>query len=259
MAAKQQKPAATKAVATWNDRLAKYAEDVASTEKSGGRFVSVRNGVLTFGGNAVPGNKMTVVVLDHIRENHLYTEKFTPESPVSPACFAFGRSDDDMAPHENSSQPQSNACLGCPANEWGSADQGKGKACKNIRRLSLITEDGMEDIDSAEIAYLKIPVTSVKFWAGYVQQLKNQLQRPPFAVVTEIGVVPDANSQFRITFELVQAIEDEAVLDALIKRREAGEEDLKFPYEPYQETAKPVGRGVKAPPGKAAPAKFGRR
>lgn len=264
MAKTASKPATTKAVANWDARLAQYAEESAATEQtSGGKFVSIRGGRLSYGGAEVPGNKMSVIILDHIMENHLYTERFDPDTPVSPACFAFGRKEDEMGPHENSTEPQASACKGCPMNEFGTADTGKGKACKNIRRLALIPEDGLDDLENAEIAYLKVPVMSVKTWAGYVQSVANNLKRPPFGVVTEISVVPDPKSQFRLTFTVGESIEDAAVLEALIKRREQVAKEIDFPYQPYTAPEAPPARGV----GKGAPkvggakpaAKFARR
>ena len=257
------KPATTKAVANWSERLAGYATEVAATEQTaGGKFISTKGGRLSIGGAEVPGNKMTVVVLDHIMENHHYTERFNPDQPTSPVCFAFGRNEAEMVPHENSSEPGSDACKGCPLNEWGSADVGKGKACKNIRRLAVITEDGLEDIENAEVAFLKIPVTSVKAWAGYVQAVANNLKRPPFGVVTEVSLVPDASTQFRMQFKLVEAIEDGDALEALIARREQVASEIAFPYQPAEEAAAPVQKkpgkfaGKAAAP--AAPARSGR-
>lgn len=245
------KPATTKAVANWDERLAGYATEVAATEQGGGggKFISTKSGQLSYGGNVMPENKMTVVVLDHIMENHRYTERFNSEQPTSPVCFAFGRSEDTMVPHENSTEPGCDQCKGCPLNEWGSADVGKGKACKNTRRLAVLTEDGLEDIENAEVAYLKIPVTSVKNWSGYVQAVANNLKRPPFGVVTEVSLVPDPNTQFRMQFKLVEAIEDSEALEALIARRALVANEIDFPYQPFEEAVAPTRK-----PGKFAAA-----
>ena len=253
------KPTTAKAVANWDERLAGYDTEVAATEQTGGgKFISTKGGRLSIGGAEVPENKMTVVVLDHIMENHHYTERFNPDAPTSPVCFAFGRNEAEMVPHENSTEPGSDACKGCPLNEWGSADVGKGKACKNIRRLAVITEDGLEDIENAEVAFLKIPVTSVKAWAGYVQAVANNLKRPPFGVVTEVSLVPDPSTQFRMQFKLVEAIEDSEALEALIARREQVANEIAFPYQPAEEA--PVAAPKKAGKfaGKAAAPAVGR-
>ena len=230
--ARASKPApATKALANWDDELAKYATEAAASEQtSGGKFLSTKGGILSFGGAAVPGNVMNVIVLDHILENHRYTERFDPDSPASPICYAFGRTDEEMQPHENCSEPQSDSCVGCPLNEWASADTGRGKACKNIRRLALIPEDGLDDLENCDIAFLKVPVTSVKNWAGYVQAVATQMKRPPFAVITEISVVPDNKTQFAVKFKVGDKIEDPEVLKAILARRAAVADSIAFPY-----------------------------
>jgi hypothetical protein len=73
-------------------------------------------------------------------------------------------------------------------------------------------------VAAAEVAALRPPVTSIKNYSNYVQTIAATLKRPPLAVVTEIAVVPDAKTQFKVTFGMVKAIEDQAVIQALIKR-----------------------------------------
>lgn len=167
-----------KSLIPFEERLRQQAQIAAAVEEnvgSGGQMIGTKGGRLSFGGAEVPGNKMNVVIIDHVLENHLYAGRFDPDTPQSPICFAFCTTEDDMAPHENSVEPQHDTCKGCPMNEWGSADTGSGKACKNVRRLGLITEDQLDDVSSAQTAYIKVPVTSVKGWAGYVRQLNSTL------------------------------------------------------------------------------------
>lgn len=246
-----------KGLQRWDEELARQAQMAAGIEENvggGGSFISTQGGVLTFGGAEIPGNKMNVIIVDHILENHTYGSKFDPDNPSSPICFAFGRDEKEMVPHELSSEPQHDKCIGCPLNEFGSADTGKGKGCKNIRRLALITEDGLEDIENAPLSYLKIPVTSVKAWAGYVRQLATTLSRPPFGVVTEISLVRDAKTQFKVQFKLVESIESAEQIEALIARKKLVEQEIAFPYTPSLEDDEPK-RGNKKQAVRAAPAR----
>lgn len=250
------KPAAKKtgtAMVAFEERLRQEANIAAAVEEnvgSGGQMIGTRGGRLSFGGAEIPGNKMNVVIIDHILENHLYEGRFDPDTPQTPICFAFGRVEQEMAPHEKSSEPQNDMCKGCPMNEWGSADTGSGKACKNVRRLALITEDQLEDVESAQVAYLKVPVTSVKGWAGYVRQLANTLGRPPLGVVTEVSLVPDPKSQFKMQFKLVEEINDPEVLEALFAKKEVVSKEIDFPYNPpSDEDERPArGRGGRGKP-----------
>jgi hypothetical protein len=69
-------------------------------------------------------------------------------------------------------------------------------------------------------------------------------KRPPFAVVTQIGVQPDPKSQYKITFNAVSAVNDGEVIDALIKRHEAAKTTEPTPYQKNAE--KPEGGAKKA-------------
>lgn len=226
--------AKTKALAKYDAELAKYAQAQREAEKTtGGNFISFRGGRLSYKGAEIPGGKMNCIVVHSIHENDFFTEGYDPDNPTSPACYAFGETEEGMAPHEDSSEPQNDVCETCEQNQWPDADAKargeRGKPCKNIRRLALVTESDMEDIESAEIAYAKIPVTSVKGWSGYVRQISDTLNKPSFAVVTEISVVPDNKSQFKVQFDLVQEIDDE-VIPALLQLRERIEKEIAFPY-----------------------------
>lgn len=223
------------AVKKWDEELAKYAAKKAEEESSValGKFISLKSGVMSYNGNNIPGNKISVVVIDSVLENHYYEDAFDPDNVSSPVCFAFGRDADEMVPHEKSPKLQAPKCAGCIRNEWGSAERGRGKACKNVRRLALVTEDVAENattMDEADIAFLKLSVTNVKGYAAYVQQLATTMKRPPFAVVTEISVQPDPKSQFKVSFKYVESINDSALLDSILKKVKATEESIMFPY-----------------------------
>lgn len=256
------KPAAQ--VNAYDEELAQFAQQYGSMEEgSTGSlpFISTKGGRLTFNGGEVPDGVMNVIVLDHIFENHFYDSEYDADNPTAPVCFAFADKLGELAPHELSTAPQCENCAECPMNVFGSADRGKGKACKNIRRLCLLTEEDLEDIENATPAYLKVPVTSVKAWAGYVQQLSNVMKRPPFAVITEVSIVPDAKSTFRLLFKVVEEITDKNQIKELIAKREAIQAELRTPYtggaeaeeeKPVRGRAKPAPRAAKAPPARPA-------
>jgi len=241
------KPAPVKAqVNKYEEELAKFAVQAASQVQVGAsNFISTRGGRLSYQGNPVPGDKMNVIVVASMLENHYYTDRFDAENPASPKCFAFSETGDGMGPHEMSEAPQSELCAKCQQNEWGSADIGRGKACKNIVRLGVITEDGLEDVGAAELAVIKIPVTSVREWANYVSQIASTLKRPPFAVVTEVSIVPDPKTQFKLKFKLIGQITDGDTIQEIMDRRELVLNELARPYQatPTPEPAAPVAGG----------------
>lgn len=255
--AKKAAASKTTSIVKWDEALAARAQMAKKAEESvsTGSFISLKSGVMSYNGNPVPGNKLDVVVVDAILENHYFEGAYDPNTPQSPVCYAFGRDEDDMGPHEKVDEPFSEKCKGCPNNEWGSADTGRGKACKNVRRLAIIPADALDDgaqgVEDAAIAYLKVPVTSVKSWAGYVNQLA-ATNKPPLAFVTEISVTPDAGSQFKVNFKAKESIEDGELIGALLAKADVVEQTIAFPYQPVEEAPAKPARGAR---GKAAPAK----
>lgn len=258
MATRKPKGSTSTALVKWDEKLAARANMAQKAEESvaTGNMVSLQGGVISIGGNAVPGNKLNCIIVDSILENHLYEDDFDPSNPASPICYAYGRIEKEMKPFEGCQSPQSEACRGCPMNEWESAAKGKGKACKNVRRLALIPEDALESaeaISDAQVAYLRVPVTSVKNWAGYVNKLAAS-NLPTLAFVTEISVTPDPKSQFKVNFNAVNKIEDGEAIGALLTKADEVEKSITFPYaDTFQNEEAPRGKAKSA--AKKAPAK----
>ena len=235
------------AVVSWDEELARAATIAGSMEAGAGglQFFSMQAGQLSFNDMPVPGNQMAVVVLDYILENIYYTEKWEAGNPLPPTCFAFGREDHKMTPHPvvfEHQQEQNAQCRDCPRNEWASAETGRGKACRNTRRLAVISAgtldpqtarftafDDPQHYADAPIQYLKLPVTSVKPWSGYVKQLIATVKRPPFGVFTRIRVVPDSKTQFRVECSALSPISDD-LRSVIMTRHADAEKAIDFPY-----------------------------
>lgn len=259
-AATAAKKTTTTAVVAWDEKLAakaKAAQRVASTIGGGsGNFLSFKGGKLSFKEARMPDDQMECIVLAAVTENNWFAEKFNPKVPQSPKCYAFGSPDGDdenMGPHEavkkaGNSQSETGRCADCPHNEWGSAETGRGKACKNQVRLALIPASVLQEDDpeaaikKAEIAYAKLPVTSGKNWSGYVNQLgdKHFLQ-----FVTRLSLVDDGDDYFHTEFEAVDEIKGK-VIGALVDRSDREEKAIGFAYPEFEEQAKPQGRAAGA-------------
>lgn len=249
----------TTAVTNWEDELAQQAEIAAAAQRAsggGGKFFSMKAGQLSFDGNAFPGNQTAVVVLAYALENSYYDGPYDPDRPASPKCFAFGLNERELEPHEAVDQDdyferQSDICDGCPRNEWGSAETGRGKACKNVVRLALIPAgqytskgrnqglelelfDDPEHFQTAEVAYMKLPVMSVKNWTSFVKQVAADLRRPPHGIITNIIVEPDPKSQFRVVFEVIDNLGND-LLPVIMERHKKEQEAVGFPYTPPAE------------------------
>jgi hypothetical protein len=235
-------------LALWDQQLAERAAKataVVAGVGGGGNFLSIRSGILSYQKVQIPNNTMNVIVLAQILENLHYAEAFDPDSPAGPDCYAYGDDRKSMVPHDSVESPYNPTCVGCPMKEWGSADKGRGKACGDVERLALVTEGDLEQLATAEIAYLKVPYFSTLEWAAYVRQLAEVYHKSFEAFVTKISVVPDAKSQFRVKFELASPIEfdQESYADLDAKRQEA-EREIAFAYPKFdQEEEKPAPRG----------------
>lgn len=207
-------------VVDWQKQLGDMAIAVAAAEKPSGNWVSFKSGMLSIGGNHIKTNKIDVVVVQSIFENQWYKERYDSANPQTPHCFAFAELDDDLKPHEDSAEPQAATCAECPKNIWGSdPDGGKGKACKNVRRLAMVAAADLDTVKDAAVALAKLPVMSVKNWSAYANQIANVLKVPPLAVITNMSVTPDVRSQFVVNFELVDKITDGAVIQSLLQKR----------------------------------------
>lgn len=228
-------------------QLAKQAQGYVSQEAaalSGGAFLSIRGGILSFGEDRLPGNQVCAIVLDSVMENTYYGTKYDPDQPSAPTCYAFGRSLDEMAPHPSMQsdleyfRPENHDCKTCPMNEWGSAAIGRGKACQNRRRLALIPagqyvpRKGSRDFDlhmvddpqaiaSSDVVFMKLPVTSVKTWAKYATSIAAEHQLPPHGVITRIYVEPHPKWQYEVLFEALAPVSDDLLTAAMRRHEEA--------------------------------------
>jgi len=250
-------------VADWRAGMAESAKAAVASEETaasgGGKFFSLRAGQLSFDDAALPGNQMACVIVDSIFETTYYEGDFDPESPQPPTAFAFGRDQAEMRWDPEHSDPEfaGKLCSESEVCQWGSAEKGKGKAAKEIRRLAIIPAgtfkpvgkgggfdleifDEVEPFRTADLAYMKVPVMSVKGFATYLKQVAEQFDRPLWGVVTRVYLEPDPKSQFRVKFELLEVIEDEDILETLFKRHKEAEKEIDFPYLPRTDDDAPA-------------------
>jgi len=225
----------------WDEELARDAQVAAGMAASlgGSKFISIRGGILAVDGAPIPGNRFAGVIVGWTLENAYYEGEFDPDEPKPPTCYAFGRDVTSMAPHEEvvkAGDAVSEECRGCPNNAWGSADKGRGKACKNIARLAIIQagqymgESGNKlklitdssYYEKAEVRMLKLPVTSVSGFTGYIKQVQaaygEKTNLAQFA--TKVACVPDPKSQYKITLEAIQQLPKDVMPAVFAKWKE---------------------------------------
>jgi hypothetical protein len=257
-------------IVNYDELYAKRAQQATQGEQlRQGTFLSTRGGILSLGEEEMPGNQVCVIITDWVRENTLYAERFNPDSPMPPICYAFARGpaeEEEMAPHPSMQadlkyfEPQSDTCKVCPHNQWGSADKGRGKACQNRRRLSMIPagvflpKRGSRDFDleiftdpkdfeTSDPVFMKLPVTSVENWGKFVNQVGQALNRSPDGVITRIFIEPHAKYQYVVNFELLEKVPDELVQVVMRRADLAQQAQIEGYMPPREETAAPAGGG----------------
>lgn len=262
------KASQTTAVTNWDEELARQAEVAAAMEANtgGGNYFSLKGGILALNDQAIPNNQMAVIILDSILENVFYEGAYNPDVQMPPTCFAFGRDDTTIAPHANvveRGQGQNEQCTGCPMNVFGTADTGRGKACRNTRRLGMIPAGDLdlagkftqftdeEHFTTATAAFMKLPVTSVKGYATFVKQLSGALKRPPHGIFTKVKVIPDAKTQFRVIFEPIAVVPNN-LMAIVMKRNQEVKAVIEQPYNLDVE-AQPEKPAAKAKPANVRP------
>ena len=218
-----------KAVVSMKDvekRMSVYSSGArARLAQGGGNQIGTRNSRFTYKQEVI-GRELRVIVLEFIHENSYYDTDFDPDNPSSPACLAYSLDGKDMAPFNNSPNRQNEQCDGCPQNAWGSAERGRGKACKERYRVAVMECDA--DPADAEIAYLSIPPTSRKNFNRYVTGLDAKLGKPPFGVVTLFSFDEEEENP-TIVAEVDSEINDAAKLAAIMDRIESVTGDLMEP------------------------------
>ncbi len=237
------------AIVAWDKKFAAYAKEAQETVKGiggGGTSVRFRPGAIEVSGATVPNNKLECVIVGSCAFNAWYKDKYDSDNPQPPDCYAFAAvADENMAPHEKAEEPQAERCEGCPQNEWGTADVGRGKACGNNIRLGLLLAKDCEDgaaVSTAELATAKVSPTNLKAWKGYVDAVAEEHGRPTWAVVTQISSQSDPKTQIRLEFSMVSLIEDDEILAALEKRYLKVQEALQTPFPPRTEKPVPKAR-----------------
>lgn len=222
--AEAKKPEAPKAepgtgVVDYMEQLKAMTIATQEAEKPSSNWVSFKGGILTINGMTMKDNKAPVVVVKSVFENQLYKDRYDPNNIQPPICYAFADVEDDLKPHPDAVAPQAESCATCSKNQWGSdPGGGKGKACKNVRRLALMSAADLPHAEKAEVVLAKLPVTSVKNWSSYASQVANVLKLPPIAVITEISVEPDPKTQFQVNFNLLDKVTDNEVIGKLLGR-----------------------------------------
>jgi hypothetical protein len=243
------KPAKATAVAvpmpgSWRDRMKAVAVKTAEVEKPSGGFISFKSGRLSIGDQLMPGDKIECIVIDSLIHNKFFDTDYNANKVTLPVCYAFAREEENLTPSDGDGKdnpgaedPQSDYCVDCPRNEWGSSLKGgRGKACSNSKRLFLLPADVVNSPDKVartDFIQCDLPVTSVANFSKFAMEATSS-GLAPFQFVVELSVKPHDKTLFQVYFKPMEQIKDEAILEALAKRNWLNEQQP-FPVYPTRE------------------------
>lgn len=233
-------------VVSWEDRLKKDAKDVVENYRPDIGRLTFEQGILRYEGVQVPDNKIQVVVLSAVFANQLYKREYVSGQPYAPPdCYALSPDGRGMVPHPTAKEPQNADCLTCPNMEWGSDPKGgRGKACKEKMRMVLLPAShatSPEAVGKGGVATCTLPVMSVTNWKLHAQKVAITTGGGYWGAVSQLKLVPDKKSQYKVEWEVVAKLEDRAVLGALAGRLDWATSLIMQPYaEEAEEEAKPA-------------------
>ncbi len=189
--------------------------------------ISTRGKIFTLpDGKSSPG-PLRVIVVDFAWALVHYKGIYSAAQPQGPDCWALGRDNPDsgnLVPSPTIVKPYATSCNKCPKNQWKSDPQGKGKACKNQRRLIVVGADANKD---SEPLTLYVSPGALKNFDGYVASLASTHGLLPIQVVTEVSF--DANQAYpSLKFSMV---EKHARLEEMFALKAKAEEMLFRPLE----------------------------
>jgi hypothetical protein len=219
------------------DRFAKHLsrESAAKVGSTLWPFLGTR-GVTFRNGETKLGPEIDGIILGTAVVNQYYEGDYDPDNAAGPVCYAIadleGAADpqaviDSLAPPADLPTRVAESCRVCPMNAWGSG-KGRGKACKNGRRLTILGYSPTTDLEKTAGARVNVPVMSVRKLADYAKRLA-EIGRPLIATVTRFSLTPGDKGGFNMDFEPVGAVNDLRTLDVLEQRAKEGRESLLAP------------------------------
>jgi hypothetical protein len=179
--------------------IAAAAQTQGDAEASSIAIISLKNKRFTIGDTKL-GTSLDVIILADAYDHAYYDKPYNPDVISPPACFAINTIHANLAPEPDKwfvPEPQAEKCQGCPQNEFETARQGKGKACRNGRRLLVAAViNGVANLK--DLALINIPPSSLKSFSRYVKQVATGKKLPLWAVVTNFEFDDEQSYPFLI-------------------------------------------------------------
>jgi hypothetical protein len=151
-----------------------------------GNRISLKGRVFTMPDGSVHTGPIAAVILDWRSHNQFWPVAYDPNRLEDPICWAVSRTYDELAPSPDAPERQAERCNNCPKNVFGSAPNGKARACRNSRRLAIVPPDATLE---TEPMILSASPTAIAGFESYLLGLATE-GKMPVEVVTLIAFDP---------------------------------------------------------------------
>ena len=121
------------------------------------------------------------VIVDHHPVNAYWAERYSGANNPPDCASMDGKIGVDQ---DGNRKP----CNSCPMNEWGTAEDGRGKACKNMHRVYILREGEMLPL------LLTLPPTSLKNLSDYIALRVVSKGMRSYGVVTKVSLKKAQNA-----------------------------------------------------------------
>jgi len=182
----------TNALVNYDELLAKKAAELSKKiSKPGGDLIKVtQSKKFRFPDGMESSEPFEAIILDFVSVYQYFPNPFVRDEVIPPDCFAIGEDVAELRPSDNAPNKQAEACAVCPQNQFGSARQGRGKACQNRRLLALVPKGSAAD---HPIWLLSVSPTGLRAFDAFVNAVAASFNAPPIKVVTTIGFDPKSD------------------------------------------------------------------
>ena len=206
----------------WEVALAEQAKNEKSQETLGIPRITHDNGIIKIDSKPVADNKLSLAIVDFVFSKSYFKEKYVKGKAQVPVCYGYGRKEEEVLPHAAAPEKVCESCKGCEHNKFFTAEIGKGKRCKDERKLlCVVATDDPESIQAAEMRTLSIPPGSLKNWGKYLAQISEVSPYGVRGVMTEISTEPGASGAYAITFKPVDRLAKETVREVVSRSKGA--------------------------------------
>jgi hypothetical protein len=212
----------TNAITAYREKLRQELANLSNrVAPPSGNKISLKGKVFKTPDGKVSPGPLRAVVLDWRTERNFYKGTFNPNQIEPPICWGLDR-DIVEAPHDKVTKAQATNCGSCPHNQYGSAPNGKGKACREYRRLAIVPANATV---ASDVMIIQVSPTGLRHFDNFVLGLgAGPYGKSTIETVTEISFDP-AQDYPTLRFTATETLDDEH-LEIMMTLREKAQPSL---------------------------------